>query len=354
MAFPLPTSLSPSKVASFKDCALAFRFSAIDRVPEPPSAAAAKGTLVHRALELLYIEPPTNRTLDCALAKLAESVPEVLGGREYESLVFTEEEQAQFLNDAERLVRNAFLLEDPSRLRPIGLELRMEAKIGALRLRGIIDRLELDDDGGLIVTDYKTGKVPNVNHEQGRLGGVQFYAFLCEQMLGRRPTRVQLLYLSEPVAIVSEPTEQSLRGLRMRASAIWSAVERACDREDFRPKPSGLCNWCSFKQWCPAWGGDPSTAPSRRFEPDSEHRSASQNARSGVSSEVSPAVSGGTITISAVGGMLSGVLSGVLSAAESADDLATATALQPGLERGLEPALEPGFEPESAGAPGGA
>ena len=50
MVLPLPTSLSPSKVASFKDCALAFRFANIDRLPEPPSPAATKGSLVHRAL----------------------------------------------------------------------------------------------------------------------------------------------------------------------------------------------------------------------------------------------------------------------------------------------------------------
>ena len=64
MALPLPTSLSPSKVASFKDCALAFRFSAIDRLYEAPSPWAAKGTLVHRALELLYLEAPENRTVE--------------------------------------------------------------------------------------------------------------------------------------------------------------------------------------------------------------------------------------------------------------------------------------------------
>ena len=267
MSLPLPTSLSPSKVASFKDCALAFRFSAIDRLYEAPTPWAAKGTLVHRALELLYLEPPERRTVELALDRLALAVPEILGNREYADLVFTDDERGTFLADAERLVRNAFVLEDPKSIRPIGLELRMEAKIGELRLRGIIDRLELDDDGELVVTDYKTGKVPSVNHEQSRLGGVQFYAFLCEQMLGRRPARVQLQYLSEPVAIVSVPTEQSLRGLKMRASAIWTAVERACDRDDFRPKPSGLCGWCSFKQWCPAFGGDPDAAPSRRLEP---------------------------------------------------------------------------------------
>jgi putative RecB family exonuclease len=266
MPLPLPVSLSPSKVASFKDCALAFRFSAIDRVPEPPTVWAAKGTLVHRALELLYLEAPGDRTVDCAVHKLSRAVPEILEGREYAELVLSEEEREKFLVDADRLVRNAFVLEDPTRIRPIGLELRMQAKLGSLTLRGIIDRLELDEDGALIVSDYKTGKVPGVNHEQSRLGGVQFYAFLCEQMLGRRPSKVQLLYLHEPMAIISSPTEQSLRGLTMRTSAIWTAVEKACARDDFRPKPSGLCSFCSYKTWCPAYGGDPSEAPSRRFE----------------------------------------------------------------------------------------
>ena len=266
MPLPLPVSLSPSKVASFKDCALAFRFSAIDRVPEPPTVWAAKGTLVHRALELLYLESPGDRTVDAAIAKLAQAVPEVLEGHEYVDLPFTEEAREAFLLDADRLVRNAFVLEDPTKIRPIGLELRMQAKLGSLTLRGIIDRLELGDDGELIVSDYKTGKIPGVNQEQSRLGGVQFYAFLCEQMLGRRPAKVQLLYLHEPMAIVTAPTEQSLRGLTMRTSAIWTAVEKACARDDFRPKPSGLCGYCSYKAWCPAFGGDPALAPTRRFE----------------------------------------------------------------------------------------
>jgi putative RecB family exonuclease len=268
---------------------MAFRFSAIDHLPEPPTVWAAKGTLVHRALELLYVEEPHNRTIDVALAHLETATPEILGSREYVELVFTEEEKAAFDADAVRLVKNAFLLEDVKKVRPIGLELRMEAYIGSLRLRGIIDRLELDENGDLIVTDYKTGKVPGVNFEQNKLGGVQFYAFLCEQMLGRRPAKVQLLYLSEPVAIITEPTEQSLRGLKMRASAIWKAVETACMRDDFRPKPSRLCTYCSFQQWCPAFGGDPNAAPSRKWISDAQ-LAAERNGGA-------PALNSGTLTL---------------------------------------------------------
>ena len=254
MPLELPGTLSPSKVVSFRDCALAFRYSVIDRIPEPPSEPACKGTLVHRALELLYTRPPEDRTVEAALVDLETARAEVLGSAEYASLVLADEEA--FHASAATLVRRYFDLEDPRTIRPIGLELLLEAPLaeGArVRLRGIIDRLELDDDGELVVTDYKTGRVPNERHEQGRLTGVHFYSYLCERFLGRRPARVQLLYLGEPVAIVATPSEQSTRGLQQKVGAIWSAIERACERDDFRPKPGALCSWCSFRDRCPAW-----------------------------------------------------------------------------------------------------
>jgi putative RecB family exonuclease len=262
MSLPLPTSLSPSKVASFKDCALAFRYSVIDRLPEPPSAAAAKGTLVHRALELLFAdEAPEGRTLTAALAKLERAWAEVIDADgEYAELELDDPDA--FRADAAERVKAYFELEDPTTIHPIGLELRLEAELGTLKLAGIIDRLELDADGELVVTDYKTGRAPSERFEQGRLGGVHFYAFLCERFFGRRPARVQLLYLSDPpVAIVAAPSDQSIKGMATRATAIWSAVERACERDDFRPKPGRLCDWCGFKAYCPAFGGDPAAVP---------------------------------------------------------------------------------------------
>jgi putative RecB family exonuclease len=261
MPLPLPSSLSPSKVASFKDCALAFRYSAIDRLPEPPSEAAAKGTLVHKALELLFAEEaPPARTVDVAMAKLDRAWVEVIEkDDEYADLELADADA--FRADAADRVRRYFDLEDPTTINPIGLELRLEATLGSLRLAGIIDRLELDADGELVVTDYKTGRAPGERYEQGKLGGVHFYALLCEQVLGRRPARIQLLYLSDPpVAIVATPSDQSIRGMANRASAIWTAVERACERDDFRPRPGRLCDWCAFKAHCPAWGGEMVTA----------------------------------------------------------------------------------------------
>jgi putative RecB family exonuclease len=191
-----------------------------------------------------------------AMAKLDRAWVDVIEqDDEYTDLEL--DDAGAFRADAADRVRRYFDLEDPTTINPIGLELRLEATLGSLKLAGIIDRLELDADGELVVTDYKTGRAPGERFEQGKLGGVHFYALLCEQMLGRRPARIQLLYLSDPpVAIVATPSDQSIKGMANRASAIWTAVERACERDDFRPRPGRLCDWCSFKAHCPAWGGE--------------------------------------------------------------------------------------------------
>lgn len=259
MALPLPSSLSPSKVTTFRDCALAFRFSAIDHLEEPPSPHLLKGTLVHRALERLFWNHDAGeRGADTAHAELAVAWDEIAD--ELDALDLHEGERTAFLADARSLVDGYLRLEDPDTVTVAGVELTLQVELGGTLLRGIIDRLDVTADGELVVVDYKTGRVPSERQEHHRLGGVQFYALLCEEVLGRRPAKVRLLYLREPVCIEADPSDQAITGLRRRTEAIWSAIEKACAAEDFRPKPSPLCSWCAYKPLCPAFGGDPALA----------------------------------------------------------------------------------------------
>jgi putative RecB family exonuclease len=261
LAHPVPISLSPSSMGTFTSCPLAFRFGYIERLPEPPSAPASKGTLVHLALQHLMWRPAEERTLEAALADLTRAAAEVAAHPEFAHLDLTDEEREKFHSDADVLVRRYFEMEDPRTVRVLGVELRVSAETTAgVKIRGIIDRLELDEDDELVVTDYKTGSAPSEGWEQKSMAGVHIYSLLCERMFGRRPARVQLLYLSKPERIITAPSDQSLRGVDVKTNAVMQAVRQACKRDDFRPRPSALCNYCSFQEFCPEFDGQPALA----------------------------------------------------------------------------------------------
>ncbi len=249
----LPSTLTPSKLSRFISCPLSFRFAYIDRLAEPANPHQVRGTLVHRALQLLYgAGRPIERTPEQALAALDRAWSELSGTAEVGELGLDEQGEAAFVREAQTLLERYFDLEDPTEVRPVGLELDLRTRVGGVEWRGIIDRLDRLADGEFVVVDYKTGRAPRADHAQSRLGALHFYAFLCEQVLGRRPREVRLIYLRNQVVISQAPTDQSMRGLRQRALAVWAAIERACGTGDFRPNPSRLCSYCAFQAQCPA------------------------------------------------------------------------------------------------------
>lgn len=261
MSLPLPSTLTPSKISAFTSCPLSFRFSVVERLPEVPSIQAVKGTLVHRTLQLLFDEHPGGaRDGVAAETCLAKAFAEMGGESELAELDLSAEGTGEFLRGASVLLERYFELEDPNEVNAVATELDLSADVSGMTLRGIIDRLDRGEDGGLAVVDYKTGRAPRLEQSRSRLSSLHLYAFLCEIVIGERPSAVRLLYLRDRVVVSADTTDQSLRGVHQRARAVWAAIERACERTDFRPNPSALCKWCSFRAYCPVYGGDPERA----------------------------------------------------------------------------------------------
>jgi putative RecB family exonuclease len=257
MSLPLPSSLSPSKISSFTDCPLAFRFNAVERMPSKPTTATVKGTLVHAALERLMTLEADARDRSAAQDCLADARAALPQDPEWIELALPQDEQQQFFDSASTLVDAYFDVEDPTGIEPSGLELHLEhtdPSTGML-LRGIIDRLETEPGGELIVTDYKTGKSPNPKYAQARMVGVHVYSYLVEKNYQQRPRRVQLLYLGDRKIVADQPTDQSTRAIERKVGAIWDAIVTACERENFQARVSPLCNWCDYRAFCPAQGG---------------------------------------------------------------------------------------------------
>ncbi|QDO88776.1 DUF2800 domain-containing protein [Ornithinimicrobium ciconiae] len=297
-------ALSPSRASDFMQCPLLYRFRVVDRLPEPPSAAAARGTLVHAALERVFDLPAAERTAEAtvallpsewarlvqeepALAGLLDAAEDATNGAQppenpTDAAQSTEtptaaaqptaQEKAWFA-EASRFVRTWFTLEDPTRLEPAERELYVEAEVDGLVLRGYVDRLDVAPDGRLRVVDYKTGRSPSELWEGKALFQMKFYALVLWRTRGVVPTLLQLVYLRDGQILRYAPEERELLATERKVKALWSAIEHAATTGDWRPSTSRLCNWCAHKPLCPAFGGTPPPLPedagTRALDPSS-------------------------------------------------------------------------------------
>ncbi|WP_285734304.1 RecB family exonuclease [Nocardiopsis sp. ATB16-24] len=260
----LPSALSPSRAGDFLQCPLLFRFRAIDRLPEKPSTAALRGTLVHACLERLYELPAEARTphnarglVDPQWKRLSERRPELV------ELFADEEELGTWLESARALVRRYFDLENPTTLEPRDREMRLQVSLPTgLRLRGYVDRLDVSPSGQIRIVDYKTGKSPLPRFEDKDRLQIFFYAVMIWRDLGVVPTRLQLVYLGGDGAVRwYDPTEDELRAAEAEISDIWAQIETAGRTGIWRPRKSRLCDWCEHQALCPEFGGTPPPLP---------------------------------------------------------------------------------------------
>jgi putative RecB family exonuclease len=259
-------ALSPSRAGDFKQCPLLYRFRAIDRLPEQPSRAQIRGTLVHAVLERLYDLPAAQRSPEAARGlvrpvweELCAALPDLVGQ------LFdgpTDPELPGWLESADDLLEAYFRLEDPRRLEPAARELLVETELDSgLLLRGYIDRLDVAHTGEIRVVDYKTGAAPRPVAEVRALFQMKFYALALLQQRGVVPAQLRLLYLADGESLTYEPDEAELRRFERTLEAIWLAIRTAGETGDFRPSPSRMCEWCSHKALCPAWDGTPPEYP---------------------------------------------------------------------------------------------
>lgn len=254
-------ALSPSRAGDFMTCPLLYRFRTIDKLPEPPSHEATRGTLVHKVLEELFDLPALERTPEQAL-RMLEPTWEVLAAADPELAgVFDSAdwpEREPWLASCAEAVRRWFTLEDPQRLEPAEREAYVESVLDSkLLLRGFVDRIDVAPDGAVRIVDYKTGRAPGPGFEARALFQMRFYALVLWRARGVLPSVLQLVYLGDGEVITYEPDEHDLLATERKVEAVWSAIRRATDEQDWRPSRNGLCGRCAHRALCPAWGGTP-------------------------------------------------------------------------------------------------
>lgn len=244
--------LSPSRISDFNNCPQLYKYRAIDQLPEQISLDAERGTLVHSILHDLFDSPALERTF----AKTLELFPDIwaqqiLAKPELESLVPNTKEWSDRVAS---LLSTYFLLEEPGTFEATSREIHVEMDLrDDVYLHGYVDRLDVAPTGEVRIVDYKTGKAPKPGWEEKALFQLRIYALIYWRTQGVMPKLLQLLYLGDGKVLRNSPSEDDLITAEKALVKIADEILYAIEKEEWKPKPSRLCDWCSFKEICPAF-----------------------------------------------------------------------------------------------------
>ena len=245
-----PEYLSPSSSATFDGCALKWKFKYVDRLPDPSGQAALVGSFVHLVLEHLCQLPNKLRTKDQAKLIAKELWPTFELEEDYTALELNEAEARAFRWQSWIATEGLWSLEDPADVEVVSTEQKVKTNLNGVPFKGIVDRVDRIN-GELVISDYKSGKLPGSRWRNDKIQQVMLYAAAIAETGDETPTRARLLYLGQRSLEVSV-TERRLEKSKEELGQIWENVQAACTTEDFEPKPSVLCGWCSFVESCPA------------------------------------------------------------------------------------------------------
>ena len=243
--------LSPSSVNDYNNCPQLYKYRSIDRLPQPPSLDAERGTLVHTVLHDLFEKIASERTPASAIELLPSRWAAQLEAKP--ELVEMVSNEKEWLDRASALLTTYFTLEQPTTFEATHREMHLENDFEEnVYLHGYVDRLDIAATGEVRIVDYKTGKAPKPGWEEKALFQLRVYALLYWKSTGVLPRLLQLIYLGDGKLVKSNPTladlESAEKFLHRAADDIFTSIQK----NYWPPKPSRLCDWCFFKTICPA------------------------------------------------------------------------------------------------------
>lgn len=246
-----PQYLSASSIFTFEQCPLKYKYSRIDGLKEDPTEATLLGNFVHDVLEEFYGLSNDLRTRDQAKL-IARSQWESVWGQKIAEWVAPEKLNKVRWN-AWWCIENLWGLEDPTSVKPEGLETEVNAAIAGVNVKGFVDRWSRNDLGNIVVTDYKSGKTPLPRYQSQKYVQLIIYALALEEMGFGKADEVELLFLKDGDKLSKQIVEEDTAFVKNLIVDVRKNIDERCVSGEFEAKPSRLCDWCSFKPICPYW-----------------------------------------------------------------------------------------------------
>jgi putative RecB family exonuclease len=259
---------SHSKLGTFEQCPLKYKFKYIDKIiPEiEKSIEAHLGNCVHLTLEDFYLKiqkgeiPP----LDGVIIKYitvwnSEFKPELV-------IVKKDLTAKDYFEQGIKFLIDYYTTNKPFKENTLEVEKKVFIDLDEeTKLIGFIDRLVHNlETGEIEIHDYKTNNSQPARDHGEKDKQLALYAIAIKEIFGEeREVTLVWHFLAHNKKLTAKRTNAELQKLKKETLEFIREIKNTTE---FPTNKSPLCNWCRYKNFCPAWGGDPSKAKRYKFK----------------------------------------------------------------------------------------
>jgi putative RecB family exonuclease len=234
---------SPFSLNMFQQCPRQYKFQYIDRLGDIYRKARPYFTMgdhIHAALkDFLSVVPVTERNLPKLENLLREKWRRNRKG-------FNDKDDEKKWGEKALNQLRWFAQNQDMSINPFMIEKNHRVELtDTIILKGRIDRVDRELDGGLHIIDYKTGKMPSeINELQ-----LHIYALILSKQQHSPLKKASYLYLGVGKWQTIELSEQDLA---QATSYVIDMVDRICREKEYPATPNIFCWNCDFLEICPS------------------------------------------------------------------------------------------------------
>ena len=233
--------LSASKINTYKDCPLKFKFQHVMEVPTKAKSFFELGKAVHAVAEHMT-------KLQIEGTEPTEALAMDILEKEWNAGAFqSETQERQEKEKAREMVRTYLEWSSKNENVPVAAEQRFRIDIGGVPFNGSIDRVEKTPGGKIAVVDFKTGRAYKTAKTIREDPQMNIYALGVLETYKELPINTSLFYIKHNKP-VDNPVEESQ--VNMVKEDIGNAVKSILG-EEFEATPGyQTCRNCDYTSIC--------------------------------------------------------------------------------------------------------
>lgn len=240
--------ISYSEVNDYEGCPKKYRYKYVLKIPVPLTHNATFGSAVHATLNDFYkLVKASNDGFEGFLEK--PSLEDLFRLYEknwrsdgYESRKHEEDKKKEGYEMLEKFFNEMHTGDE----RVLELEKRFKFKVDDVLVSGAVDRIDLLEDDGVELIDYKTGRSKKQKEVDVDIQLV-IYGIFAKEVMGYENVKASLMFLGEGIKMSTEIDEGKMEDVKKKVKDVAGLIA-GCN---FEAKPSYFgCRYCDYRSVC--------------------------------------------------------------------------------------------------------